>query len=401
MYNKVEVKEMKILSVNAGSSTLKFSLFELPENVELISGNFEKIGIGNSFYSVKINGEKLKREVDLKDHSVAVKYLMEELVENKVIDSLDDLDGVGHRMVHGGQKFAKSVLITDEVIEACEECVEFAPLHNPANLMGVRAFRDALPNTPQVAVFDTAFHQTMSEVEYLYAGPYEWYEKYGVRKYGFHGTSHRYVNKTISEVLGRDELKVINCHIGSGASVCAIDSGKSVSTSMGFTPLTGVMMGTRSGDIDPSIIPFVMKKENKTFDQVIDDLNKRSGLLGVSGVSPDSRDIEAGIDEGNERCILANVKLSQTVANYIAMYNNLLGGADVITFTAGLGERSIITRQHIIEKIASLGVKLDEEANQIRAELALISTDDSKIPVYVVPTNEELMIAQDTYDIIK
>lgn len=401
MYNKVEVKEMKILSVNAGSSTLKFSLFELPENVELISGNFEKIGIGNSFYSVKINGEKLKREVDLKDHSVAVKYLMEELVENKVIDSLDDLDGVGHRMVHGGQKFAKSVLITDEVIEACEECVEFAPLHNPANLMGVRAFRDALPNTPQVAVFDTAFHQTMSEVEYLYAGPYEWYEKYGVRKYGFHGTSHRYINKTISEVLGRDDLKVINCHIGSGASVCAIDSGKSVSTSMGFTPLTGVMMGTRSGDIDPSIIPFVMKKENKTFDQVIDDLNKRSGLLGVSGVSPDSRDIEAGMDEGNERCILANDKLSQTVANYIAMYNNLLGGADVITFTAGLGERSIITRQHIIEKIASLGVKLDEEANQIRAELALISTDDSKIPVYVVPTNEELMIASDTYDIIK
>jgi len=401
MYNKVEVKEMKILSVNAGSSTLKFSLFELPENVELINGNFEKIGIGNSFYSVKINGETLKREVDLKDHSVAVKYLMEELVENKVIDSLDDLDGVGHRMVHGGQKFAKSVLITDEVIEACEECVEFAPLHNPANLMGVRAFRDALPNTPQVAVFDTAFHQTMSEVEYLYACPYEWYEKYGVRKYGFHGTSHRYVNKTISEVLGRDDLKVINCHIGSGASVCAIDSGKSISTSMGFTPLTGVMMGTRSGDIDPSIIPFVMKKENKTFDQVIDDLNKRSGLLGVSGVSPDSRDIEAGMDEGNERCILANVKLSQTVANYIAMYNNLLGGADVITFTAGLGERSIITRQHIIEKIASLGVKLDEEANQIRAELALISTDDSKIPVYVVPTNEELMIAQDTYDIIK
>lgn len=401
MYNKVEVKEMKILSVNAGSSTLKFSLFELPENMELISGNFEKIGIGNSFYSVKINGETLKREVDLKDHSVAVKYLMEELVENKVIDSLGDLDGVGHRMVHGGQKFAKSVLITDEVIEACEECVEFAPLHNPANLMGVRAFRDALPNTPQVAVFDTAFHQTMSEVEYLYAGPYEWYEKYGVRKYGFHGTSHRYVNKTISEVLGRDDLKVINCHIGSGASVCAIDSGKSISTSMGFTPLTGVMMGTRSGDIDPSIIPFVMKKENKTFDQVIDDLNKRSGLLGVSGVSPDSRDIEAGMDEGNERCILANVKLSQTVANYIAMYNNLLGGADVITFTAGLGERSIITRQHIIEKIASLGVKLDEEANQIRAELALISTDDSKIPVYVVPTNEELMIAQDTYDIIK
>lgn len=392
---------MKILSVNAGSSTLKFSLFELPENKELISGNFEKIGIGNSFYSIKINGEKLRREVDLKDHSVAVKYLMEELIGNKVIDSLDDLDGVGHRMVHGGQKFAKSVIITDEVIEACEECVEFAPLHNPANLMGVNAFRDALPNTPQVAVFDTAFHQTMSEIEYLYGVPYEWYENYGIRKYGFHGTSHRYVDKTISEALGRNDLKVINCHIGSGASVCAIDSGKSVSTSMGFSPLTGVMMGTRSGDVDPSIIPFVMKKENKTLDQVIDDLNKRSGLLGVSGVSSDSRDIEEGMAAGNERCVLANNRLCQTVANYIAMYNNLLGGADVITFTAGLGERSVITREKIVEMIASLGVTLDNNANQVRAEFAKISANDSKIPVYVVPTNEELMIASDTYELIK
>lgn len=392
---------MKILSVNAGSSSLKFSLFELPEGKELISGNFEKIGIGNSFYSVKIDGEKIKREVDLKDHSVAVKYLIEELISNKVIESLEDLDGVGHRMVHGGQKFSKSVVITDEVIEACEECIEFAPLHNPANLMGVRAFKDALPNTPQIAVFDTAFHQTMEMTEYLYAVPYDWYEKYGIRKYGFHGTSHRYIYKTISEYLGRDDLKVINCHIGNGSSVCAIDAGKVVDTSMGFSPLTGLVMGTRSGDVDPSIISFVMKKEGKTLEQVIDDLNKKSGLLGISGVSSDSRDIEDGIASGNERCILAQNMLAKRVANYIAMYNNLLGGADVITFTAGLGENSKMTRENVIDNIASLGVKLDKTANDMRGKFALISTEDSKIPVYVVPTNEELMIATDTYEIIK
>lgn len=392
---------MKILSVNAGSSSLKFSLFELPEGKELISGNFEKIGIGNSFYSVKIDGEKIKREVDLKDHSVAVKYLIEELISNKVIESLEDLDGVGHRMVHGGQKFSKSVVITDEVIEACEECIEFAPLHNPANLTGVRAFKDALPNTPQIAVFDTAFHQTMEMTEYLYAVPYDWYENYGIRKYGFHGTSHRYVYKTISEYLGRDDLKVINCHIGNGSSVCAIDAGKVVDTSMGFSPLTGLVMGTRSGDVDPSIISFVMKKEGKTLEQVIDDLNKKSGLLGISGVSSDSRDIEDGIASGNERCILAQNMLAKRVANYIAMYNNLLGGADVITFTAGLGENSKMTRENVIDNIASLGVKLDKTANDMRGKFALISTEDSKIPVYVVPTNEELMIATDTYEIIK
>lgn len=392
---------MKILSVNAGSSSLKFSLFELPENRELISGNFEKIGIGNSFYTVKINGEKIKREVDLKDHGVAVKYLIQELLENKVIENLDDLDGVGHRLVHGGQKFAKSVIITDEVIDAVEECAEFAPLHNPANLMGVRAFRDALPNTPQVGVFDTAFHQTMANTEYLYAGPYEWYEKYGIRKYGFHGTSHRYVYKTISEYLGRDDLKVINCHIGNGSSICAIDSGKVVNTTMGFTPLTGVIMGTRSGDIDPSVIPFVMKKEGKTCEQVLDDLNKKSGLLGISGVSSDSRDIEDGIANGDERCQLAQNMLAQSVANYIAMYNNLLGGADVITFTAGLGENSIMTRENVVDRIASLGVTLDPVANDMRGKFAKISSDDSKIPVYVVPTNEELMIATDTYELIK
>jgi len=392
---------MKILSVNAGSSSLKFTLFEVPENAELVSGTFEKIGIGNSFYTIKLNGEKIKREVDLKDHGVAVKYLIEELIGNKVISSLDDLDGVGHRIVHGGPNFAKSTIINDEFLKEFNECIEFAPLHNPAHLIGIKAFMDALPNVPEVAVFDTAFHQTMNEEEYLYGVPYEWNEKYGVRRYGAHGTSHRYVYKTICEVMGRDDLKVINCHVGNGSSLCAIDSGRVLHTSMGFTPLAGVIMGTRSGDIDPSIIPFIMKKENKTCEQVIDDLNKKRGLLGISGVSSDSRDIEAGMAKGDDRCILANEMLSRSVANYIAMYNNLLGGADVITFTAGLGEKSIITRKRIIELVASLGLKIDEERNNVRSEQTLISADDSSMPIYVIPTNEELMIASDTYELIK
>ncbi len=392
---------MKILSVNAGSSSLKFTLFEVPENVELISGTFEKIGIGNSFYTIKINGEKIKREVDLKDHSVAVKYLIEELLGNKVIASLDDLEGVGHRIVHGGPNFTKSQIIDDAFMSEFEECIEFAPLHNPAHITGIKAFREALPTTPQVVVFDTGFHQTMKEEEYLYAVPLEWCEKYGVRKYGFHGTSHRYVNMAISEHLNRKDLKVINCHIGNGSSLCAIDSGCVVDTSMGFTPLAGLVMGTRSGDVDPSIIPFIMKKENKTCEEVLNDLNKKSGLLGISGVSSDSRDIEDGIAAGNERCILANEMLCKRVANYIAMYNNLLGGTDVITFTAGIGENSASTRKRIIELVASLGVKIDEERNDVRGKFTLISTDDSKIPVYIVPTNEELMIATDTYELIK
>lgn len=392
---------MKILSVNAGSSSLKFTLFEVPENKELISGIFEKIGIGNSFYTIKLDGEKIRREVDLKDHSVAVKYLIEELIGNKVIDSLDDLDGVGHRIVHGGPNFSESMIINDEFLKEFNNCIEFAPLHNPAHLTGIHAFMDALPNVPQVGVFDTAFHQSMKEEEYLYGVPYEWNEKYGVRRYGAHGTSHRYVYKTISEVMGRDDLKVINCHIGNGSSLCAIDSGRVLHTSMGFTPLAGVIMGTRSGDVDPSIIPFIMKKENKTCEQVIDDLNKKSGLLGISGVSSDSRDIEDGMAKGDERCILANELLCRSVANYIAMYNNLLGGADVITFTAGLGEKSIITRQRVIELVASLGLKIDEERNNVRGEQTLISADDSSMPIYVVPTNEELMIASDTYELIK
>ncbi len=392
---------MKILSVNAGSSSLKFTLIELPSQEELISGLFEKIGIGNSFYTIKVNGEKLKREVDLKDHSVAVKYLIEELINNKVVDSLEDIDGVGHRIVHGADKYSQSVLLNEEIIKDIESFNELAPLHNPANLVGVRAFMENMPNTPMVGVFDTAFHQTMKEEEFIYPLPYEWYAKYGVRKYGFHGTSHRFINKTISEYLKKDNLKVISCHIGNGASLAAIDGGKVVDTSMGFTPTPGVMMGTRSGDIDVSIIPYIMNKENKTIDEVMNDINKKSGLLGISGVSSDARDIELAISEGNENAKLAFNMFSQKVANYIAMYNNILGGADVICFTAGIGEKGPDFRAEILKRVASLGIKVDEQINKDTfGKFGLISTNDSRIPVYVVPTNEELMIAQDTYDLI-
>jgi len=392
---------MKILTVNAGSSSLKFNVIELPEEKELISGYFQRIGIGNSFYDIKINGEKTKNTVELNNHIEAVECLKEELFKNNIIESLDEIGGVGHRLVHGGDKFKSSVVITDEVLEACEAFNELAPLHNPAMLACVKAFKEAMPTTPMVAVFDTSFHQTMEPKEYIYPVPYEWYTKYGVRKYGFHGTSHRFINKSISEEFKRDDLKVISCHIGSGASICAINAGKVVDTSMGFSPLAGLMMGTRCGDIDSSIIPFIMNKENKTADEVFNDLNKNSGFLGVSGVSSDSRDIEDGIAAGNERCKLAQEIFCQKVANYIAMYNNILNGSDVIVFTAGLGENSKDTRKTICDMIASLGVKIDVEENDFRGKFKKISTADSKIPVYVVPTDEELMIALDTYELIK
>ena len=390
---------MKILAVNAGSSSLKFTLIELPEKNVVASGLFEKIGINGSCYTIKYNGEKVKKEVNLVDHSVAVKILMEELIDMGIISSLDEIEGVGHRMVHGGQEFTESVILTEDVLSRVAKYNELAPLHNPANIMGVKAFMKALPNTIQVGVFDTAFHTTMKETEYLYPVPYEWYEKYGVRKYGFHGTSHRFINKTISEYFGRNDLKVISCHIGNGGSITAIDSGKVVDTSMGFTPLAGIMMGTRSGDIDASMLSYLEGKTGETLAELTNDLNKKSGLLGVSGVSSDSRDVETAADEGNERAILAQEMYAKKIANYIAMYNNLLGGADVITLTEGVGENSKTMRKSIIEKIASLGVKIDDERNDFRGEFRLISTDDSKIPVYVVPTDEELMIAMDTMEL--
>ena len=390
---------MKILTVNAGSSSLKFTLFEMPEEKAIASGLFEKIGLNGSSYTIKYNGEKITKEYDLKDHSVAVKKLMDELIALGIINSLDEIEGVGHRILHGAQEFSEPTVLNMEVVQAISKYNELGPLHNPANLMGATSFIEALPNVINVGVFDTAFHQTMDEEEFLYPVPYEWYQDYGIRKYGFHGTSHKYIWKFMSEVLGSD-AKIISCHIGNGGSLCAIKGGKVVDTTMGFTPLAGIMMGSRSGDIDPSIIPFIMKKLNKSADEIITMLNKNSGLLGVSGVSSDSRDVEAGANEGNERCLLAERMYAQKIANFIAMYNNLLDGADAIVFTAGVGENSINMRKMIIERIHSLGVMVNDELNKVRGEFRKISTDESKIALYVVPTNEELMIAMDTYNII-
>lgn len=391
---------MKILTINAGSSSMKFSVMEIPEGKELVNGYFQRIGLEGSFYDVKINGEKLHRDVVLTNHLDALECIKKEVLELGVVSNLDEIDAVGHRLVHGGEEFKNSVVITDEVIEACKKFTKLAPLHNPAMLTCIEAAKEAFAGKPMVAVFDTSFHQSMDKANYLYPVPYEWYTKYGVRKYGFHGTNHKFINREISSYLGRDDLKVISCHIGSGASICAIDSGRVVDTSMGFSPMTGIMMGTRPGDIDPSIVPYIAEEANMEIDEVMSMLNKHSGLEGICGKS-DSRDVEDGIAAGDEMCILAQDMYARRVANYIAMYNNELNGADVIVLTAGLGENSKDTRRDILALIESLGVKLDPEKNNFRGEFRLISTEDSKIPVYVVPTNEELMIALDTYDLIK
>lgn len=392
---------MKIISINAGSSSLKFSLFNMDDESVIASGVFERIGIDGSFYTIKFNGEKYKEEVPLKTHADAVNILLDKLTSMHIIESLDEIGGVGHRIVQGKDLFDKSVLVDDEVMEKLESIKHFAPLHNPANMLGIEAFRKALPNVPMSVVFDTAFHQTMDEETYLYAVPYEWYEKYGIRKYGAHGTSHRYITETVKDLLKTDKFKLISCHIGNGGSITAIKDGKCVDTSMGFTPLAGIMMGTRSGDVDPSIIPPVMEAENKTIDDIINDLNKHSGLLGMSGISSDMRDIESAYTEGNERAILTFNKYVQRIVDYIAQYYVRLGGADVIAFTAGVGEKSPILRKLVCEKLACLGVKIDEEKNKVRGELTKISTDDSKVAVYVIPTDEELMIARDTLELIK
>lgn len=388
---------MKILSVNAGSSSLKFQMYEMPEEKVLISGVFERIGIENSFYTIKLNGEKIKKEVVLNNHTDAVKILTNELLENNIVSDLSEIKAIGHRMVHGGEKYASSVLLTEDVITAVEELSDLAPLHNPANLVGVRAFKEVIPSAVAVGVFDTAFHQTMEEENFLYPVPYEWYKEYGVRKYGFHGTSHKYVSEKMASILGKEETKIITCHIGNGGSLAAVKNGKCIDTSMGFTPNAGIIMGSRSGDIDASLIPFVMKKTGMNISEIDNALNKKSGLLGISGVSSDSRDIEDGIKSGNDRCKLAQEMYVNKIVKYIAEYYVELNGADAIVFTAGVGENSISTRKQIIDKLACLGIKLDEQRNNVRAEVALISTDDSSVKVYVIPTDEEVMIARDTY----
>lgn len=391
---------MKIMSINCGSSSLKFSLFEMPKNEVLASGLFERIGIEGSCYTIKYNGNKIKEEIVMDNHKDAVNILLDKLVSLEIVHSLDEIDAVGHRGGHGGMKYKESVLIDEKVIEYMESIKDFAPLHNPANILGMKAFQEVLPKVPMVVVFDTAFHQTMDEVSYLYAVPYEWYEKYGVRKYGFHGTSHRYIAKKISEELGRNDLKIISCHLGNGGSVTAIKDGKCVDTSMGFTPLAGIVMGTRSGDIDASIIPYVMEKAGLNASEVVDALNKKSGYLGLSGKYSDSRDIEDGYKEGDKRCILTQDKFIKSVVSYIANYYVLLGGADVICFAGGIGENAPEARMMIAEKLACLGIKLDVEKNNVRGKLQKISTKDSTTALYVVPTDEELMIAMDTVALI-
>ena len=387
---------MKILSVNAGSSSLKFQLYEMPEEKVLISGVFERIGIENSFYTVKINGEKVEKKVELPNHKVAFQILIDELKENNVVEDLSEIKGIGHRVVQGGAYFDKTEVVTEDVISKIDELSSLAPLHNPAAITGIRAAQE-VPNAIQTVVFDTAFHQTMEEETYLYAVPYEWYTKYKVRRYGAHGTSHKYVALRANELLGKEDTKLITCHIGNGASISAIKNGKCINTSMGLTPNAGLIMGTRCGDIDATIIPYIMEKTGMTPKEIDNALNKQSGLLGISGVSSDARDIEAGIKDNNKRCILARNMYVKRVVEYIAKYYVELGGCDAIIFTAGVGENSISIREKIIEGLLPLGVELDKEANNVRGKEALITSKDSSIPVFIIPTDEEVMIARDTY----
>lgn len=393
----------KIMAVNAGSSSLKYQLLEMPAAEVLCSGVIERIGLKDSIFSIEIDGEKHKDVLDIENHEKAVNLVLDALTKYDVVKSLDEIDGVGHRTVHGGEKFAASVILDEEVVKTMEDLSDLAPLHNPANLIGYYAFKKALPKVGHVAVFDTAFHQTMAADTYIYPIPYEYYQNYSVRKYGFHGTSHLYVSRRCLDLMGNPEhSKIITCHLGNGASLAAIEDGKSINTSMGLTPLAGVMMGTRSGDIDPAIITFLMDKTGKTAYEITDILNKESGMLGVSGISSDARDIEEGYNAGNERAKLTVDIYVNRIMDTIGSYFVKLGGLDALVFTAGLGENSISFREMICNKLtAALGVKIDPERNNVRGKETLISADDSKVKVYLIPTNEELIIAQDTMRLLK
>lgn len=394
---------MKIIAVNAGSSSLKFQLLDMPKETVLVSGVAERIGIDGSLLKVKLNGEKYEFKQPIQNHSEAVEMLLHQLVDLKVVSSIDDIEGVGHRVVHGGEKFSDSVVITDDVIKAIESVSDLAPLHNPANLTGIRAFNKALPEVKGVAVFDTAFHQTMPEDAYLYGVPYRWYKEYGVRKYGFHGTSHKYVANRVAKLMDKpiESIKTVVLHLGNGASICAVDGGISVDTSMGFTPLAGIMMGTRSGDIDPAIIEYIATKEHKTVSEVVSILNKQSGYLGLSENSSDSRDLWTAAHAGDKQSLMTVKKQVKMICDYIASYYVTMGGLDALVFTAGVGENAIFTRQLIAKRLHVLGIKLDEERNYSRGVERLISTDDSAVKVYLLPTNEEVMIARDTLRLTK
>ena len=395
---------MKILVINCGSSSLKYQLINMENEEVLAKGNYERIGQGNSFLTHKVKGEKYVLENPVQNHEQALEFMMKQLLDSNygVISSLNEINAVGHRVPHGTDLFDKSVLITDEIIDLIASCTDLAPIHTPPILNGIRACQKVIPGKPMVAVFDTAFHQTIPEERYIYPIPYKYYEKYKLRKFGFHGTSHRYVSKRLAELMGRDlnNLKTVVCHLGQGASLCAVLNGKSVDTSMGFTPVSGIMMCARAGDLDPSIATFIMKKEGISSEEVENILNKESGVLGISGVSPDFRDIEKEAEEGNKRAELAKEAYCFNVAQYIAKYVVSLNGVDVIAFTAGIGENQINIRKRICEYLEWLGVKIDDNANNTRGEEKEISTADSKVKVWVVPTNEELVIARDTKEIV-
>ncbi|MEJ6952157.1 acetate/propionate family kinase [Natronospora cellulosivora (SeqCode)] len=392
---------MKILVLNSGSSSVKYQLIDMTDETVLAKGLVERIGIDDSVLEQETVDDKfIEIKKDIPNHSVAIKMVIDALLDKDkgVLSSMDEIKAVGHRVVHGGEKFAESTIITEEVINEIDSVSELAPLHNPANLTGIKVCEDLLPGKPQVAVFDTAFHQTMPTKAYLYALPYKYYEKYGIRRYGFHGTSHKYVAQRTALLMDKalEKLKIITCHLGNGASIAAIDGGKSVDTSMGLTPLEGLVMGTRCGDIDPAIIPFLMDKEDLSIEEVDNIMNKKSGLYGVSGISSDSRDVTAGAAEGNEQALAALDIFKYRIIKYIGAYMTAMGGVDAIVFTAGIGENQQDLREDIIESLAFLNVHVDEKANSIRKKEVEISTADSNIRLFVIPTNEELMIARET-----
>lgn len=397
---------MKVLVINCGSSSLKFQFIDMKDESVLAKGNVERIGIGGSFLKYQPGeGDKVTIEKDLKDHREAMKIVIDSLLDSKVgvIKDVSEISAVGHRVVHGGEFFSGSVVIDDAVIKALEDCIELAPIHNPPNLMGIRACQEIMPKTPMVGVFDTAFHHSIPKQAYMYGLPYEVYEKYKVRKFGFHGTSHKYVYYRLAEIMGRDpkNFKVITCHLGNGSSVTAIKNGESIDTSLGYTPLAGLPMGTRCGDIDPAIVPFLMEKEGMSTKEISDYMNKKSGVFGLSGVSSDFRDLGEAAEKGNERAQLALDVFTYSVKKFISTYVGILNGVDAIVFTAGIGENDAYVREKVIEGLDNLGIAIDKDKNKVRGKEVDITKDGAKVKTFIIPTNEELMIARDTQKLVK
>ena len=396
---------MKILVLNCGSSSLKYQLINMETEEVLASGKYERIGEEEAFITHKVNGQKIEIKNPAYNHTEAIEFILKQLVnpEYKVIDSLDEIEAIGHRLVHGGEKISESVIIDDEVINVLKECTDLAPLHNPASILGIEACQKVMPGKPMVGVFDTAFHQTIPEEKYIYPIPYEYYKKYKVRKYGFHGTSHMYVSQRLAEIEGKDikDLKIVTCHLGQGSSICAVNGGKSIDTSMGLSPLGGIPMVTRSGDMDPSVLTYIMKKDNLSADEMEAILNKESGVSGISGLAPDFRIIEQAANDGDEKAKIAMDSFKYSIASYIAKYAVAMNGIDAIVFTGGVGENQILIRKGICEQLTFMGVEIDEELNNMRGEEKLVSKPTSKVKVYVIPTNEELMIAKETKRLAK